>query len=1039
MIVVSLALVMMALRNDQSAETSFTDVATFLVNGLVTIALFYGALLSYFYRKRVYSAWLILGVATFSFTIGDLIYAYIEVVLNRDPFLSVSNYFFLAYYPLFLLGIFSLPAIKFAYSERFKMMLDTGIVMVAAILVFWSLIIGPNIQKPGDGDLATLFVSIVYPVADLILLFSVLELLFKRIYQNERTPLLFLACGMITLIVTDCIYFRLKWEDAYIAGGLLDVGWPLAYVLIGLAGISQANTVVKGSFLRAENENVQPRYGQLTWPLYLPYICAASAFALLIWSHDNPIGLSFSVLSWAVAIIVGLVVVRQILVLNENVKLYHEAQLDIKERKRAQQEIIRLNGELEGRVAQRTKELETANSELQCEVQERTQAEAAMKDSEHRLADIINFLPDATFVVNKKGTVIAWNRAIEKMTGFKAIDMLGKDGYEYSLPFYGERRPILIDLVLKPCLDFERDYESIKRNDGNAIIGESFIPDLNGKAIYLLGSAAVLYDSEGKIYGAIESIRDITERKMAEEDLKSARDKAESATKSKSKFLANMSHEIRTPMNAVIGMTGLLLETELKPEQRDYLETIQNSGSALLAVINDILDYSKIDGDKLELENLPFDLIGCIEISMDLVAARAAEKGLELTYFQKDDVPTMLRGDEIRLRQILINLLGNAVKFTEKGEVMLSVNSSPADDGKVELHFEVKDTGIGISQENLGKLFQFFTQVDSSTTRHYGGTGLGLAISRRLVEMMGGKIWAESERGVGSTFHFTICCAASGQGSALMSMNPNLSGKRVIIVEGNQSVRNMLAKIVQSWGMEATALAAGKEALENLEREIYDFVILDAILPDIGGPLLASQIREKYLLDAFIVMISHMGSKVERDGSVSGWLSKPVKPRQLKSLLLDLVTPKNDEVKDAAGLPASEPEKGIDLNILLAEDNPINQKVALSMLKHLGYRADIAVNGLDVLAALERKQYDVVLMDIQMPDMDGLDATRFIREQKKLERQPCIIAMTAYALEGDREEFLNAGMNDYLSKPIQIEALKQALERCKELSQTDVA
>jgi CheY-like chemotaxis protein len=258
-----------------------------------------------------------------------------------------------------------------------------------------------------------------------------------------------------------------------------------------------------------------------------------------------------------------------------------------------------------------------------------------------------------------------------------------------------------------------------------------------------------------------------------------------------------------------------------------------------------------------------------------------------------------------------------------------------------------------------------------------------------------------------------------------------------MIVEGNQSVRNMLAKIVQSLGMEATALAAGKEALENLEQEIYDFVILDAILPDIDGPLLASQIREKDLFDAFIVMISHMGSKVERDGSVSGWLSKPVKPRQLKSLLLDLITPKNNEVKDAAGLTVSEPEKGIDLNILLAEDNPINQKVALSMLKHLGYRADIAVNGLDVLAALERKQYDVVLMDIQMPDMDGLDATRSIREQKKLERQPCIIAMTAYALDGDREEFLNAGMNDYLSKPIQIEELKQALEKCKEAIRTD--
>ncbi len=336
---------MMALRNDQDANTDFTDIATFLVNGLVTLALFYGALLSYFYRKRVYSAWLILAIATFSFTIGDLIYAYVEVVLKEDPFLSLSNYFFLAYYPLFLLGIFSLPSIKFAYSERFKMMLDTGIVMVAAILVFWSLIIDPAIQERGNVDILTLFIYIVYPVADLILLFSVLELLFKRIYQNERTPLLFLAGGMISLIVTDCIYFRLSWEDAYIAGGLLDLGWPLAYILIGLAGMSQADAVSKGSFLPLED--MQPRYGQLTWPLYLPYICAAGAFALLIWSHDHSIGLSFSVLSWAVAIIIGLVVVRQILVLNENVKLYHEAQQDIRERKRAQQEIIRLNEELE--------------------------------------------------------------------------------------------------------------------------------------------------------------------------------------------------------------------------------------------------------------------------------------------------------------------------------------------------------------------------------------------------------------------------------------------------------------------------------------------------------------------------------------------------------------------------------------------------------------------------------------------------------------------------------------------------------------------
>ncbi len=1032
LIVLSFALAMMALRNNQDADTAFTDIATFLVNGLVTMALFYGAIYSYFQRRSIYSAWLILAVATLSFTIGDIVYAYDEVVLKVDPFLSIANIFFIAYYPLFLLGIFSLPSIKFANSERFKMMLDTGIVMVSAILIFWGLIIGPAIQESANVDLPSLFLYIVYPVMDLVMLFSVLELLFRRIYQNDQTPLLFLAGGMISLIITDSIYLHLSWVDAYVAGGLLDLGWPLAYVLFGLAGLSQADAVAKGSSLKLV-DNLQPRYGQLSWPLYLPYVCAAGAFALLIWSHDNPIGLSFSTISGAVATIIGMVVVRQIIALSENVRLYKEAQADIRERELAQAEVIRLNEELEGRVAQRTEELETANRELKSEVQERTQAEAAMLDSERRMADIINFLPDATFVINKQGAVIAWNRAIEKMTGIRAGDILGKDNYEYSLPFYRERRPILIDYVLNQDLEVESAYEMVKRHYDGTLVGVCFVSNMMSESVYLMGSAAVLYDSEGKIYGAIESIRDITEQKMAEEDLKNARDKAESATKSKSKFLANMSHEIRTPMNAVIGMTGLLLEMDLRPEQRDYLETIRNSGNALLAVINDILDYSKIDGNKMELEILPFDLMGCIEISMDLVAAKAAEKGLELTYFQEDNVPSVIRSDEIRLRQILINLLGNATKFTEKGEIVLSVSATPADGGKIELHFAVKDTGIGISQENSSRLFQFFTQVDSSTTRHYGGTGLGLAISRRLVEMMGGKIWAESERGIGSTFHFTIRCEADQEKAFPEPLDSILAGKRVLIVEGHESVRNMLAKIVLSWGMKMTALATGKEAMDILESEAYDFVIQDAILPDMDAPLLARHIRAKDGNSTLVVMISHIGGKVHRENSVSGWLSKPIKPRQLKSLLVDLLTPKDKELKSSEDQPPIQPEKISDLTILLAEDNPVNQKVALSMLKHLDYKADVASNGLDVLASIERKPYDVILMDIQMPDMDGLDATRHIREQKEMEMQPCIIAMTAYALEGDREEFLSAGMNDYLSKPIQMEELKLALKKCEEI------
>jgi CheY-like chemotaxis protein len=417
------------------------------------------------------------------------------------------------------------------------------------------------------------------------------------------------------------------------------------------------------------------------------------------------------------------------------------------------------------------------------------------------------------------------------------------------------------------------------------------------------------------------------------------------------------------------------------------------------------------------------------------VAARAAEKGLELSYFQEEDVPTMLMGDEIRLRQILTNLLGNAVKFTEKGEVVLSVSSSPLQGDKFMLHFVIKDTGIGISQENLGKLFQSFTQVDSSTTRYYGGTGLGLAISRKLVEMMGGEISVESTAGKGSTFYFSVLCGVSVENKAKSPGDPILAGKSVLIIEGSESVRNMLTKAAKSWKMNVSAIAGGKDAAETLEREKYDYVIMDAFLPDMDQGLFLSQIKAMQS-HPFIVMVSHLGSKIERDPFVSGYLSKPVKPLQLKRLLVSMLDPKSQEIKTARGQPLSgQMEKRNDLVILLAEDNPVNQKVALSMLKRLDYKADVASNGLDVLSSLERKAYDVILMDIQMPDMDGLDATRSIREQK-MKKQPYIIAMTAYALDGDREEFLKAGMDDYLSKPIRMDELRLALEKCEKVIKT---
>jgi len=1026
LLLVLFSVIMFLLRDHPDANTAFTDIATFAIDGLVTLCLFYGAKQSYCCGKRIYYAWIILAFSRLSFFIGDVYWSYAELVLHESPFPSISDIFYVPFYILFLFGILMMPSIKFNSVERTKLLLDTGIILITSVLVFWSLIIAPTIYEANGLDLLTLTLSVAYPVMDLFLLFAVLEIIFKRIYVLGQNPLLILASGIAALIVTDSFFFRQTVEGTYMAGGWVDIGWPLAYILIGLAGISQSEFAHKFNF-SAINE-IKPRYGQWVWPLYLPYISAVIAFALLVWSHDHAIGLSFTSLSLAVGAIIGLVVIRQVLALNENEELYRESKVEIADRIHAEKEVIRLNEELEGRVAERTRQLEAINKNLQNQIVVRQTAEDALRDSERRLKDIIDFLPDATFVINKNGTVIAWNRAIEKLTGVKATHVLGKDNYEYALPFYGERRPVLIDIVLKSDPSLENTNNSIRKQYDGTLSGEVFVPDLNGKGTYLLESAAVLFDSEGEVYGAIESIRDITERKLAEEDLKSAKDRAESAMKAKSEFLANMSHEIRTPMNAVIGMTGLLMDADLMPEQRDYLETIRNSGNALMSIINDILDYSKIDSGKMKIENQPFDLQNCIEISVDLVAAKAAEKGLELTYYQEEGVPQRLLGDETRLRQILINLLGNAIKFTEKGDVSLSVNASTADGGKIELHFSIKDSGIGISKESQSKLFQSFTQVDSSTTRFYGGTGLGLAISKRLVEMMGGKIWVESELGLGSTFHFTIVLEAIQQKEPTGPQASIISGKRAIIAEGNETLRNILDKFLSSCGLKVAAFASGKEVMDILEKETYDFAIIDAMLPDMCGIDLARDIKS---VNTFILIMIPIGSRIKREDFVSGWLSKPIKPFQLRKLMIELLLSQNGNKAMAAEslpLPASPAEEN-NLTILLAEDNPVNQKVALSLLKYMGYNADVAANGLEVLQALDRKPYDIILMDIQMPEMDGLDTTRRIREREKSAVQPHIIAMTAYALEGDREEFLNAGMNEYLSKPIRKEELQAALER----------
>jgi two-component system sensor histidine kinase/response regulator len=691
---------------------------------------------------------------------------------------------------------------------------------------------------------------------------------------------------------------------------------------------------------------------------------------------------------------------------------------------------------LETRVRERTEALSLANAGLAAEIADREQAQKALQESGELVRLLLEGAPEAIYGIDMNGNTTFCNAACLRMLGYEtASELLGKNMHEliHHTRADGTAYPVAecsIYKAFKTGSETHVDNEVLWRKDFSSFSVECW--------------SRPIHRADATI-GAVVTFVDITERKLAEEVLRNAKAAAEEGNRAKSEFLANMSHEIRTPLNGVIGMTDLALGTGLTPEQREYLDTVKLSADSLLSVINDVLDFSKMEAGRVELDVSDFDLRENLETTLRTLALTADRKGLELLCEMSPDLPKVVKGDPNRLRQIVINLVGNAIKFTANGEVLAKVEACGAGGANSLMHFTVSDSGIGIPPEKQKRIFESFTQADNTTTRMYGGTGLGLAISKRLVELMGGTIWVESRPGAGSDFHFTVSLPPADGPIETAALPPAEipPGVRVLVVDDNRTNRRILLGRLRNWGIRAEAVESAELALSELSaaqraHDPYGLILTDMHMPGMDGFDLTQEIRcRQELKPATIMMLSSGGqggdsARCEELG-VAAYILKPIRESELRGALARALSgaPTNGGISfNTRRVLQDQPDPTEALRILIAEDNRVNQMLLMRLLEKRGHSVKVAANGRLALEFIEEVPYDLLLMDVQMPEMDGMEATRALREKEsKSGTHLTVIGVTAHAMAGDRERCLQAGMDGYLSKPIGPKELDELLDR----------